>query len=192
MGSRRVFVFGFAGISTFISARAARGQTPDPSRPPQMVLRASGGEQRAALGTYCWGGMCVDMASPFYYPACPLPVAAGETLSLDFAALGPLRRLSYAVWPFAENIQPGPPSWSAKTSASPVHEDVVVRPVSPIPLPAGLPPGLFVIEVFAQARRGGDTSQGFKLLVQPLTLSATPTIPNATPSVEPGCEGKEE
>lgn len=129
------------------------------------------------------------MMSPFYYPACPLHVSEGETLTLDFAALGPLLQLSLAVWPFAENIQPGPPNWSAKTSDIPAHKEVFVRPVNPVFLPGVLGPGLFVVEVFAQARRGGDTAQGFKLRVEPAHPAPTPaSAPAPTPTSELGCD----
>ncbi len=190
MGNRRVLVFALAGFSTLVRARAASGQTLGPSLPPHMVLHTSdGGEQRAALGTYCWGGKCVDKASPVYYPACSLPIAAGETLTLDFAALGPLRRLSYSFWPYAENIQSGPRIWSAKTSSSPVHHGILILPVSLASLPVHLRPGLFVIDVFARARRGGSTYQGFKLLVEPDSAPATPeAMPAATPLAGTVCE----
>lgn len=188
MGNRRIFAFGLAGASALAHVRAASGQTPDPSQPPRLVLRASDGEQRAAIGTYCWGGKCVDMMSPFYFPACPLLVTQGETLTIEFAALGPLRRISIAVWPYAEDIQPGPPNWSAKSSESPEYRVVVVRPVSPILLPGVLPPGLLVVEVFAQARRGGSTNQGFKLRVLPAHPAATPASASvATPTATVGC-----
>lgn len=112
MRSRRVLMHDLAGIATSIGGRSTIGQGMQRSRPPRMVLRASGGRlQRGALG------------SP--------------------------RRLAYSVWPYAQNIQPGPPNWSART-APPIVDEVLVFPVSPAPMPSNLPQGLYVFDVFAK------------------------------------------
>jgi hypothetical protein len=63
-----------------------------------------------------------------------------------------------------------------------VIDEVLVFPVSPDPLPNDLPPGLYVIDVLAKVRRGGDTYQGCKLLVACASRPANPAaIPAATP-----------
>ena len=186
MSRRRVMTFALSAIAASVVGRSLASQARQPSRPPRMELRAhGGGAQRATLSTYCWGSRCVDMGG-FHYPERPLVVEEHEALLLDFAELGALRRLAYTAWPYEDNIQPGPPNWSAKTGP-PVVDDVLVFPVSPAPMPGSLPPGLYVIDVFAKARRGGDTYQGFKILVEPVISAATPvTAPPATPLAESG------
>ncbi len=181
MNGRRLLMLGLASCVASAVAWPYRALALRDTPPPPMALRASGGGvQAGGIGTYCWGDQCVDMmGTP--YPRCPLVVTEDEALAFDFANIGHPRRLSYTVWACTVEDQLRRPVPAGGYYAEPVRDEVLVFPVSPAPLLNDLPPGLYVIDVFTRVRRGGDTQQGFKLLVQPARESATPVASPAAP-----------
>ena len=162
-------------------------------RPPRMVLRVPGREsQEAGLGTYCWGveesACCVDMVEPVY-PSCPLVVPAGEEVEIDFAGLGAVSELTLDLRNDPAETGAGRRGRSRrKPGAEAIWRLVLDRPASALRLPAYLPPGGYVIDLFAYADGpdgGGDTSQGFRIVVESEAGTAATPAAGATP-VAPG------
>lgn len=165
------------------------------AQPPRMVLGVpTGGSQEAGLGSTCWAtggsGCCIDMIGPVY-PTCPLVLPAGEVMEIQFQDLGVVSELSVELRP-----DPAVASGNARrptrrrTGREALWRLVLDRPASPLRLPAFLPPGAYVIDLFAYAdgpRGGGDTSQGFRIVVEPRAdespsgAATTPPVAGATP-----------
>ncbi len=170
-------------------------------RPPRAVLRAAGGSQAAGLGTSCWavGGSacCVDMIEPVY-PACRLVVIAGEGIEIDLAALGIVSEMTLELRRDPDDA----PDGTRRSSRRRPDDDAIWRlafdrPIGPLRLPAFLPPGGYVIDLFAYAagpNGDGDTAQGFRIVVESEAgMAATPTVGTtpmvgATPVGDPAAE----
>lgn len=153
------------------------GEGPFPE-PPEMVLRTGGGaEQRGGHGAYCWRGACVDSAG-IAYPRPPLTVTPGEPLTLHHDPLGPLARIGWEVFRYEDRVSPGPADGQDWDDVAPVRRDTERRPSGPLDLSDDLPPGRYVIEVFAELRGGGDSQQGFDIVVG----AATGSTPVASPA----------
>lgn len=103
----------------------------------------------------------------------------GGTFDSIFADLTWLRRCDYTIWRYEAERPPLPSGWSGRI-APPVYEEMLKYPTSPTPLPSDLAPDHYVIDAFANVGRGGDTYQGFKLLVLAEDLATPVALPSAT------------
>ncbi|MFN8590118.1 MAG: hypothetical protein U0031_01570 [Thermomicrobiales bacterium] len=166
MRRRHVLALSWATLLAGITGAQAKRPPWEIHGPPRMVLRtASGKFQRASLGTYCWDSGCADYCAELH-PRRPLVIASGESLHIGFGRLGAMTEFSYGIWQVhAVDLNIG--CWSDYYENEPVAAETVPSPTSPISLPNSIPPGLYVIDVFAYRDEGGDTSQGFTLRVLP-------------------------
>lgn len=155
----------------------------DLAPPPRMVLRAeTGGEQRGGDGTFCWDEGCADFIG-VQIPDRPLVVAAGAEIELDLGALGRANDVRY--WVYADDAveeQDGE-RWILYGRAIPIAEGELANGKT-VPFAVDLPPGHYAVEIVAQFRRGGDSTQGFNLIVEP-PAAASPVAAAATPAATP-------
>ena len=168
MKRRQVIATGLATLFGSITSVAAKSKRPKTDAPARMTLRTGSGDaQRARLGTYCWHTRCVDyLGMP--HPAAALLAGAGAALTLQFKRLGKPGGLTYEIWQF-DDSEPGGTGRQGYIGDEPIASDSFRSPQSPLALPDDLPPGLYVVDVYASMRWGGDTAQGFKVRIQPNT-----------------------
>ena len=149
--------------------------------PPHVILHAVGGTQEGGIGTYCWGGMCADMVgTPF--PAEPLTVAGDELLRFDLSPLGGAASVYYEIYTYADGVQnmPSvgeplivPPCIAHPERATPppcfsASGNLAVNADQTADLQLTLDQGAYVISIFVGLgpESGGDTSQGFHIVVE--------------------------
>jgi hypothetical protein len=136
--------------------------------PPPAVLKAGDARQTGGLGTFCWGGLCVD-AFAVVAPSEPLAVAAGEPLILELG-FDPTE-VYLTVWRPNQGEVVGEPWDHAFTwrGRCPCEEPVLEEtppPTRKIELRLDLPPGTYIVGVSTYAA-GGSASYGFHLEVVP-------------------------
>lgn len=160
------------------------GQALDGLRPPpRIVLRAvGGGEQKGGDGTFCWENGCADYIG-VEIPSRPLVVAAGQALEIDAGALGRVDEGAYWVYRYELSADRNGETWLIYGGGEAVREGKLARG-EVIPFPPALPPGHYAVEVFVSLRRGGDSTQGFNVVVAPARQAATPTA-RLTPVASP-------
>ncbi len=151
--------------------------------PPRIILRADGGgEQAGGDGSFCWKNGCVD-AIGVEIPEVPLEVSANETLAIDVSALGRAAEAGYAIYPYDAVREEDGETWLRYGGPRPVREGKLAKGKITTFSP-DLPPGHYAVEIFVALRRGGDSTQGFNLLVAPAREARTPSAspsPAATP-----------
>lgn len=150
--------------------------------PPRIVLRAASGEQAGGEGTFCWENGCADYIG-VEIPAQPLVLARDETVDLDVSAFGRASEGSYWIYPYEAVAEQDGRRWILYGEANPLRMDDLGKGKK-IPLALDLPSGHYALEVFVSLRGGGDSTQGFNLVVEPGTaergVEAVAT-PAATP-----------
>ena len=122
-------------------------------RPPSAVLRAGDALQTGGIGTYYWGNFFAD---PFglVVPTEFLPLATGEPLVLELG-FDPVE-VHVMVWRVDQGeVVVGEPlvdafNWLPARSEEPVLEETP-PPAHTIELRPDLPPGTYIVHVFADA-----------------------------------------
>ncbi len=158
------------------AAQATATPPPTPTRyiprfepPPQALLTVRGETQEAGVGTFCWGGLCVDIWGGWVAPIEPLrvrspfvghlsievdPEPTGLYLSVHRfeSTVGRPYRDGFAFWPGEEARQVGPRYVLPLARAQDVQ---LVRD-----------PGLYVISLSAYWEDVGDAHYGFLVEVE--------------------------
>lgn len=151
----------FTGCST-------EGVFEEPSeRPAPVILRTPDGqEQEGRLGTYSWKRAGVTMAGTLFAEE-PVTVDAGDTIQLDFTALGTPIEVSYVIYAYDEVVQDknqmtfimpersrhGSPTLEGNPSEADLIE-----------VSLDIEPGHYVLKT-QSLHADGDTEQGFHLII---------------------------
>jgi hypothetical protein len=149
--------------------------------PPPVILQAATGTQAGGIGTYCWGSICADMVGTPFAPE-PLSVAGDELVRFDLNPLGGAASVYYEIYTYADGVQnmPSvgeplivPPCVAHPDRATPppcfsASGELAVNADQTVDLQLALDPGAYVISIFVGLgpERGGDTSQGFHIVVE--------------------------
>ncbi|HET7738996.1 MAG TPA: hypothetical protein VFK32_10520, partial [Tepidiformaceae bacterium] len=131
---------------------------PAPGGVPGAVLTSAAGEVDGAVGTRCWGGMCIDMVGPVTQEA-PHDVDAGETVSVEFGHGTP----DEATYTWMRATDPPPAAANGERSWSGLFPPVTEAAGTGLEAPDE--PGDYVLIVFAVWQGEGDVSYGFYLRV---------------------------
>jgi len=141
---------------------------PEREVPPSAVLRAGDVRQTGALGTFTWNGFHSD-AFAIVVPTEPIAVASGEPLVLQFA-FDPTE-LRIAAWRADQGEVVWGPSDVAFSWRPARFEESVLEETPPpgrtIELRPDLPPGTYIVNVYARAAAGGDAYYGFHIEIVP-------------------------
>lgn len=152
------------------------------ARPPTLTVRAGDASVEAALGTFCWVGLCADAFAPIT-PAQPFFVEAGELVAtLDAETIA---EVSATAWPASSSQSqvictaseseepPGGPlcpegeqllGWPGVSG-----ESIALTPTADGATVAvdisTFEPGTYVVSIFVRFTSGGDASYGVLLEV---------------------------
>lgn len=140
--------------------------------PEPIVLRAGTEEQSGGFGPFCW---VQNESDPLgvVVPDQPLRVAAGDTLQLDFGAIGTPLGLRVAIYDYATALSLGKLAQGAllQPCAPPggTEQGCLLRQYQPapserVPLTLDLSPGRYVLVASAGFAKG-RTEQGFSIVV---------------------------
>jgi hypothetical protein len=130
-------------------------------RPPKSTLFYGGREVKGELGSYCWSGACVDVASaPSAPPSSkqrPLSVPSGSKMLFYFRGQRPPDTVQADAYKLNKK---GNPVWSSPRSLTTQglgFEWLIA---------AKLPSGEYALNVFVTGQQGGDVSYSFRVVVE--------------------------
>ena len=130
-------------------------------RPPRSTLFYGGREVTGELGSYCWSGACVDVASaPSAPPSSkqrPLSVPSGSKMLFYFRGQNPPDMVQADAYKLNKK---GNPVWSSPRSLTTQglgFEWLIA---------AKLPSGEYALNVFVTGQQGGDASYSFRVVVE--------------------------
>ncbi|MEX0786884.1 MAG: hypothetical protein WD939_09620 [Dehalococcoidia bacterium] len=151
-------------------------------RPPTLTVRAGDASVDAALGTFCWAGLCADAFAPIT-PAQPFVVQAGELVgTLDAEAI---EEVSTTAWPASSSQSqvictasdgeeaPGGPicaegeqllGWPGVSGESVALTSTADGASVALDI-STLEPDTYVVSIFVRFASGGDASYGVLLEV---------------------------
>jgi hypothetical protein len=130
-------------------------------RPPKSTLFYGGREVTGELGSYCWSGACVDVASaPSVPPGSkqrPLSVPSGSKMLFHFRGQNPPDTVQADAYKLNKK---GNPVWSSPRSLT--TQGLGVEWL----IAAKLPSGEYALNVFVTGQQGGDASYSFRVVVE--------------------------
>ena len=155
-------LLGLVALSGCVAVAQGGNQDPPPApEPPDSVLLFGGRAVTGELGSYCWssgsGGSCVDAV----YPLVPgkekaLVVPAGSEMVFDYGGEAQPGSVRAGAEPLGADGKP------ADSLSSPLKVDGSGGRVT---IPAELPAGDYVVDVFVAVPQG-DASYFFRVVVQ--------------------------
>jgi len=127
-------------------------------RPPVSTLSYGGREVKGMLGSYCWGNTCADS----FWPLIPskkktLTVPSDSEMVFRYGGQGPPNTVEAGAYALKKLQKTGAmrPDSTLKAHGSGAQRTI----------PAGLPPGEYVLEVFVREKQG-DATYYFRLKVE--------------------------
>lgn len=166
---------GNGGMSVETSPKTTDNGTGLADRPPESTLSFGGRTVTGALGSYCWGSVCVEAAGiPVPPQKDTLTIPAGSTLTFEFGGEGPYEADSgtYPLDPEARTLPgPGGLRFLAPGEEKPIPEPMdlkTARADGRTRITADLPTGKYILAVFVDPGNG-DASYYYRLRVEPNT-----------------------